>query len=297
MPSASQLASRPVSPQSATPHRFVRQRIDKIIFATALIASATAFIAPLATAQDLGEIARQERAKKQSNPAPPSTHVYTNDDVKREEILTPDDKTRFSAITQPSTTKPAQSATPLASESTPPPGPIPSAVHSEAPAVAKAVAKPAPVPPPSPTVPKVTAAVPVQTPQPVSATTDVAAAQPVAQISVAPIIVAQTIDAPTLATVPLDQMPLGDVARYHRAKNHLYARANSQIDPDPVNAPSAPALATTIPVTISFAQLPLGDVARYYRAKKREEDAAIADRAPTTSAMSVSPCTLPTASS
>src|SRR5580693_777945 len=127
MPSAPQLDPRPASPQSATPRRVIRQRISKIIFSAAIIASATAFIAPIANAQDLGEIARQERAKKQNNPAPPATHVYTNEDVKREEILTPEDKTRFSATTQPPIIKPAQSATQLASESTRSTAPQPTA--------------------------------------------------------------------------------------------------------------------------------------------------------------------------
>ena len=84
-------------------------------------------------------------------------------------------------------------------------------------------------------------------------------------------------------------MPLGDIARFYRVKTHVYAKANSQTDPGPVNAPSASTLATTISIATSLDQMPLGDVARYYRGKKREEDSAIANRAPTTSAMSVSP--------
>jgi len=47
-------------------------------------------------AQSLGEVARQERARKQSQPARPS-HVYTNEDMTRPEILLPDDQTRFQA--------------------------------------------------------------------------------------------------------------------------------------------------------------------------------------------------------
>jgi len=47
-------------------------------------------------AQSLGEIARQERARKQSQPARTS-HVYTNEDMTRPQILLPEDQTRFQA--------------------------------------------------------------------------------------------------------------------------------------------------------------------------------------------------------
>jgi nucleoid-associated protein YgaU len=314
MPSASQLDPTPASPQRATPSSVICQRICKIVFSTALITSVATFIAPLATAQDLGEIARQERAKKQNNPAPPATHVYTNEDVKREEILTPEDKARFSATTQPAAVKPPQSATQLATESTPPGNadrpigarpsiPIPSTAPNATSAPSRnsvrqsAAQKTNQIPAPknissAPTIRAKTGASPT-TRAYISAasTTDaksvpapsmqptpipVAAANPVAQIASA------ITDAPTPATVPLDQMPLGDVARYYRARKRQLALANAQIDPGPVNAPSSPTLATTSPATTPLNQMPLGDVARYYRAKKREEDAAIASAAAST---------------
>jgi nucleoid-associated protein YgaU len=60
-------------------------------------------------AQSLGEIARQERARKQSQPTRPS-HVYTNEDMTRPQILLPDDQTRFQAAreaTKPTLVQPA----------------------------------------------------------------------------------------------------------------------------------------------------------------------------------------------
>jgi nucleoid-associated protein YgaU len=305
MPSAPQLDPRPASHQSAAQ----RSVIYRLIFSTALIASAAAFIAPLANAQDLGEIARQERAKKQSNPAPPATHVYTNEDVKREEILTPEDKTRFSATTQPANVKPAQSATQLASESTPPgnadrligarpqiliPTTTPKAILASAQnsirqPIAQKIKQFSPQKNISsaPTMraktnptPTTRANISAASSQPPPTPIPVAAAQPVTQVF------AQTVinDAPSPAIVPLDQMPLGNVARYYRARKRQFALANAQIEPGPVNATSAPTVATTIPAPLQLSQMPLGDVARYYRAKKREEDAAIASFAASTPA-------------
>jgi LysM repeat protein len=60
-------------------------------------------------AQSLGEIARQERARQQSQPARTS-HVYTNEDMTRPQILLPDDQTRFQAAregTKPTLVQPA----------------------------------------------------------------------------------------------------------------------------------------------------------------------------------------------
>ena len=46
--------------------------------------------------QDLGEIARQERARRQEHPLP-AEHVYTNDDLQRQHILVPEDRARVLA--------------------------------------------------------------------------------------------------------------------------------------------------------------------------------------------------------
>jgi nucleoid-associated protein YgaU len=61
-----------------------------------------ACVAPAARAQDLGALARQERTRKISEPKK-SPHVYTNEDVKKSQILTPEDKQRFTAERQNAT--------------------------------------------------------------------------------------------------------------------------------------------------------------------------------------------------
>jgi nucleoid-associated protein YgaU len=53
-----------------------------------------AVCAQSAFSQSLGEIARRQRAKDKENPP---AHVYTNDDMKRQEILLPTDRARFDA--------------------------------------------------------------------------------------------------------------------------------------------------------------------------------------------------------
>jgi len=62
-----------------------------------------------ASAQSLGEIARRERAQKNQTP-PPATHVYTNEDLQRPQILEPEDRARFDAKGE----NPATTATPHA---------------------------------------------------------------------------------------------------------------------------------------------------------------------------------------
>lgn len=56
-------------------------------------------------AQDLGEIARQERERKKDQPDR-ATYVYTNDDLRREHILVPEDRERALAARE-AATKPA----------------------------------------------------------------------------------------------------------------------------------------------------------------------------------------------
>lgn len=69
------------------------RRKSSSLIATIAI-SVAAICAPSASAQSLGEIARREREKSKS--APPA-HIYTNDDLKRPEILLPTDRARFEA--------------------------------------------------------------------------------------------------------------------------------------------------------------------------------------------------------
>lgn len=83
-----------------------QRRVD---FRGGLLICVLALCAAPGFAQSLGEVARQERARKQSQPARPS-HVYTNEDMTRPQILLPEDQTRFQAAreeTKPTLAQPA----------------------------------------------------------------------------------------------------------------------------------------------------------------------------------------------
>jgi nucleoid-associated protein YgaU len=69
------------------------------------------FLAAPLYGQSLGDIARQERARKQSEPQQ-TTHVYDNDDLTRDQILLPEDKQRIESANQ----TPAAVAPPTASQ-------------------------------------------------------------------------------------------------------------------------------------------------------------------------------------
>lgn len=60
-------------------------------------------------AQSLGEAARQERARKQSQPHP-ATRVYTKDDLARPQILAPEDRARIEAARKEKTPPSAEPA-------------------------------------------------------------------------------------------------------------------------------------------------------------------------------------------
>jgi nucleoid-associated protein YgaU len=66
------------------------------------------FCAAASFAQNLGEIARQERERKKEQP-PRAAYVYTNDDLQRQHILVPDDRARALAA-RGSTSDPAVQA-------------------------------------------------------------------------------------------------------------------------------------------------------------------------------------------
>src|ERR1700682_4311955 len=68
------------------------------------------FLAAPAYSQSLGEIARQERERKQDQPSHP-THVYDNDDLERPHILLPEDQERAHASKKK--TAPASGETPV----------------------------------------------------------------------------------------------------------------------------------------------------------------------------------------
>jgi nucleoid-associated protein YgaU len=69
--------------------------------------------------QDLAEAARQERARKATQPKAPQ-HVYTNEDLNRQKILTPEDQARAEARRQqPDAAPTEQNAQQLPSEASP----------------------------------------------------------------------------------------------------------------------------------------------------------------------------------
>lgn len=65
-------------------------------FAAAVLLCCASVSAPVSHGQDLGEAARQDRARKEGR-AKDSKHVYTDEDLKRPQILTPEDRLRFEA--------------------------------------------------------------------------------------------------------------------------------------------------------------------------------------------------------
>ncbi|HEX4004210.1 MAG TPA: LysM peptidoglycan-binding domain-containing protein [Candidatus Acidoferrales bacterium] len=122
-------------------------------------------------AQDLGEIARQERARKQQDPSP-AAHVYTNDDLQRQHILVPEDRARVLAARRAATnpeTQVAQASASAAPVVAPSPAPVAtaaavsvSAPTAAAPAASDPLAAASPAPISTATIPAVsTAAAPV----------------------------------------------------------------------------------------------------------------------------------------
>src|SRR5260370_16888675 len=65
-----------------------------------LIFSCLVFGAPRCTAQDVAEAARQERTRKESQQKK-TKHVYTDQDLKRAQILTPEDRAQEARKNQP----------------------------------------------------------------------------------------------------------------------------------------------------------------------------------------------------
>jgi nucleoid-associated protein YgaU len=71
-----------------------------------LLAIAVLFLAAPVYGQSLGDIARQERARKQTETPAADTHVYDNDDLTRPQILLPADRDRTQATAQPAAPQP-----------------------------------------------------------------------------------------------------------------------------------------------------------------------------------------------
>jgi nucleoid-associated protein YgaU len=68
----------------------------QIVAACALICVSFLFTASTINAQDIAEVARQEKARKAAQ-AQKQSHVYTNEDLQHSQILTPEDRTIFEA--------------------------------------------------------------------------------------------------------------------------------------------------------------------------------------------------------
>lgn len=71
-------------------------RLQSVCFAGILVVTCAFFGAAQCSAQDVAEAARQERAHKQSQQKE-SKHVYTEQDLKRAQILTPEDRAQVEA--------------------------------------------------------------------------------------------------------------------------------------------------------------------------------------------------------
>jgi nucleoid-associated protein YgaU len=101
--------SSSMGPRS-TDHGNVLRR-DRFIAFAILFLSCTLFSITNCQAQDAAEAARQERARKENQQLPPK-HVYTEEDLRRSRILTPEDSERIEAKKQgqapPAAQKPAE---------------------------------------------------------------------------------------------------------------------------------------------------------------------------------------------
>jgi nucleoid-associated protein YgaU len=100
-----------------------------------LLCLALLCLAAPAHGQSLGDIARQERARKASQQQEQPNHVYDNDDLSRPQILAPQDKQRVEAPTL-QVTAPAQPTPPAAPA---PPAPAPAVAQTTTPAPASNV--------------------------------------------------------------------------------------------------------------------------------------------------------------
>jgi nucleoid-associated protein YgaU len=89
-----------------------------------LFASCTLFAASQSSAQDVADAAKQERARKE-NQQKKNKHVYTEEDLKRAQILTPEDRAQIEAKknqqTPPGAEKPAEG---VDAQSLPPNAPL-----------------------------------------------------------------------------------------------------------------------------------------------------------------------------
>src|SRR2546426_2013981 len=68
----------------------------QLAISSALLACVLVFGVTLGSSQSLGDIARQDRARKERQPRR-ATRVYTDEDLARPQILDPEDRVRFEA--------------------------------------------------------------------------------------------------------------------------------------------------------------------------------------------------------
>jgi len=256
-----------------------------------LLCLAVLCLAAPAHGQSLGDIARQERARKASQQqAQQPTHIYDNDDLTRPQILVPEDKQRVEAPTQ-QVTAPASAAPPAAPV---PIAPASAAAQTTTPAPASNVSYVSNASntnsPPLGDIARYyraqKAARQQQAPQsaaqhPAPATPPAAQATNAAATSNESDSISVTFVSPP---ANLDSMPLGDIARYYRAQKaarQQQATQSAKQHPAPANLPAAPATnaaaasnesnsssMTFVSAPPNLNSMPLGDIARYYRAQK-----------------------------
>ena len=211
-------------------------------------------------AQDLGELARQERARRQSQPASSPQHVYTNEDLARPQILVKEDQARLAApVTEPA----AASVAAQVSATSPGKPEVPLGDVARYYRQAKQIRErqtQGTLPGPAIESPLAKSGAPSVAPK---------LAHAIVQTSVVP--TAARSGAPFPAP-PGNDAPLGDIARYYRwLKEVREAQRQAEV-------------ATTDRVPVPGNDAPLGDVARYYRRLKefreaqRQADVAAADR-------------------
>jgi nucleoid-associated protein YgaU len=115
-----------VTPSSVGPATAVRSLSAalRLCLPSFLIFSCALFVAAECRAQDVAGAAKQERARKESQQKK-SKHVYTEEDLKRAQILTPEDRAELDAKkNQQSSPAPEKSSDALDAQSLPPDAPL-----------------------------------------------------------------------------------------------------------------------------------------------------------------------------
>src|SRR5260370_17802938 len=92
------LRTDPNAPLMLAPSTAVRPSLHllRLCFPGILFVSCAVFGATKCSAQDVAEAARQERTQKESKQKK-TKHVYTQQDLKRDQILTPEDRAQAGA--------------------------------------------------------------------------------------------------------------------------------------------------------------------------------------------------------